>query len=127
MCTAQRTIGLHGGHPQIRGDVCPRTAENWRSLNTGDKGQNRDRIPYHYKGTKLHRVIPDLMLQGGDITVRVDVWCACVCSLFLWRAQAVCICFIWIVSRVACGGCSVVMEPVVKVCGVAPSKTRTSS
>ena len=31
---------------------------------------NRDKIPYHYKGTKLHRVIPDLMLQGGDITVR---------------------------------------------------------
>ena len=56
--------------PQIRGDVCPRTAENWRALNTGDKGENRDKVPYHYKGTKLHRVIPDLMLQGGDITVR---------------------------------------------------------
>ena len=55
---------------QIRGDVCPRTAENWRALNTGDKGENRDKVPYHYKGTKLHRVIPDLMLQGGDITVR---------------------------------------------------------
>lgn len=54
---------------QIRGDVCPVTAENFRSLCTGEKGTNDDFVPYHYKGTKLHRVIPDLMLQGGDITV----------------------------------------------------------
>merc|ERR1739838_109933 len=53
---------------ELRADVAPKTAENFRALCTGEKGTGRSGKPLHFKGSAFHRVIPDSMCQGGDFT-----------------------------------------------------------
>eukprot|EP00947_MAST-08B_sp_MAST-8B-sp1_P000442 g442.t1 len=56
---------------ELRQDLVPMASENFRCLCVGkfekqhsNKSQGK---MLHFKGTKFHRIIPGLMLQGGDV------------------------------------------------------------
>lgn len=49
-------------------DAVPRTSENFRSLCTGIRGDGKRGKPLHFKGNRFHRIVPNFMIQGGDIT-----------------------------------------------------------
>mmetsp|Transcript_37263 Transcript_37263/g.57792 ORF Transcript_37263/g.57792 Transcript_37263/m.57792 type:complete len:190 (-) Transcript_37263:153-722(-) len=63
-----------GGKPtgriemELRADVVPKTAENFRCLCTGERGTGKTGKKLHFKGSTFHRVIPGFMCQGGDFT-----------------------------------------------------------
>lgn len=61
---------------ELRADVVPKTAENFRQLCSGEgghvrlvtrDGSSRRTVRLSYEGSRFHRVIPGFMVQGGDI------------------------------------------------------------
>lgn len=54
-------IGLYGKE-------CPKTVENFKKLTIGDAIGRKTGQPLRYEGSKFHRIIPNLLMQGGDMT-----------------------------------------------------------
>lgn len=52
---------------EIRCDLLPLTTTNFLSLLVNAKGIGADGVKYAYKGTKIHRVVKNLLFQGGDL------------------------------------------------------------
>ena len=51
---------------ELFNDEVPRTAENFRSLCTGERGKG-DGFPLYYKGIPFHRIVPGFAVIGGDV------------------------------------------------------------
>lgn len=52
---------------ELRKDVAPKTAENFRRLCIGDHWSEHARKHLHYKNTKIHKVQRIFAIQGGDV------------------------------------------------------------
>jgi len=46
----------------------PITCKNFKQLCTGERGMGRHAKKLHYRWSRFHRIIPEFMVQGGDIT-----------------------------------------------------------
>lgn len=53
---------------ELYNDIVPKTARNFKALCTGEKGIGKRGKALHYKASPFHRIIPEFMVQGGDIT-----------------------------------------------------------
>lgn len=52
---------------ELRKDVAPRTAENFRRLCIGDHYSENAKKFLHYKNTNIHKVQRIFAIQGGDV------------------------------------------------------------
>jgi peptidylprolyl isomerase len=61
---------------ELRADIVPVCAENFRQLCTGERGKSKKSgVNLHYKGTRLHRITADKYIVGGDLN-RGDGTCS---------------------------------------------------
>lgn len=51
---------------ELRRDLVPIAASNFMALCNGEKGYGADGVRYHYKGTKIHRIVKNVVCQGKD-------------------------------------------------------------
>lgn len=58
---------------ELRSDLVPRTADNFRALCTGEAGLG-DGVRLHYKGSVLHRIVRNSHCQGGDLKNHDGSW-----------------------------------------------------
>lgn len=58
--------GVSAGRIKIElfADICPKTAENFRQFCTGE--YKKSSLSVGYKGSTIHRIIKQFMIQGGD-------------------------------------------------------------
>ena len=50
-------------------ETCPKTCENFKALCSGEKGMSYlSGKPLNYKNSKIHKIFPDYLIQGGDFT-----------------------------------------------------------
>jgi len=53
---------------ELRRDLLPVASTNFYELCTGNRGYgDADGVKYHYKGTRIHRIVSDTVMQGGDL------------------------------------------------------------
>lgn len=52
---------------ELFSDAVPRTAENFRALCTGEKGQGSLGKDLHFKNCPFHNIVPNYVVAGGDI------------------------------------------------------------
>jgi cyclophilin family peptidyl-prolyl cis-trans isomerase len=55
---------------ELFSDILPMTCENFWALCTGEFGgcETAAKVSLHYKGCAFHRITPQFVVQGGDIT-----------------------------------------------------------
>ncbi|KAI8067791.1 cyclophilin-type peptidyl-prolyl cis-trans isomerase [Gongronella butleri] len=49
-------------------EKCPKTCDNFATLCQGTKIGKASKKPLHYKSTHLFRLVPNFIIQGGDVT-----------------------------------------------------------
>ena len=53
---------------ELRADIVPIGSENFRQLCTGERGMSKKTgVRLHYRGNKLHRIVRDKYIVGGDL------------------------------------------------------------
>ncbi|XP_046691856.1 probable inactive peptidyl-prolyl cis-trans isomerase-like 6 [Silurus meridionalis] len=53
---------------ELFSDLCPKTCENFKALCTGEAGTSQSQVMLCYKNTLFSRVVPNVWVQGGEIT-----------------------------------------------------------